>query len=84
MILKSFTLYLLSNHWIACGYFIIHRYLERKNSMTWAIAANLAEYDSENGMHSICDPSIYYCYLRSFYFVLSTLTSIGYGMDSVP
>jgi hypothetical protein len=79
MIVKSFTLYLLSNHWIGCGYFIIHRYFERNNSMTWAIADNLARYNSDFGTHSVCDPGIHYCYLRSIYFVLSTLTSIGYG-----
>lgn len=82
MIIKSFTLYILGNHWIGCGYFMIHRYFERNNSITWAIMDNLAHYNSDVGHHSVCDPNISYCYLRSVYFVLSTLTSIGYGMFS--
>jgi hypothetical protein len=79
MIVKSFTLYILGNHWIGCGYFILHRYFERQNSVTWAIMDNLAKFDPESGTHSVCDQEVLYCYLRSIYFVLSTLTSIGYG-----
>lgn len=79
MIIKSFTLYIFGNHWIGCGFFMLHRYCERHNSVTWAIKDGLASFDHNSGVHSVCDVDISYCYLRSIYFVLSTLTSVGYG-----
>lgn len=77
---KSLLLYAFCNHWLACVYFMIHRYLERESSLTWAIVDNLAVYDEETGHHDVCSRDISYCYVRSLYFVLSTLTSVGYGM----
>jgi len=39
----------------------------------------LAVFDEETGMHDISDKSMAQCYWRAFYFVSSTLTSVGYG-----
>jgi hypothetical protein len=76
---KAIVLYVLVTHWIACGYFMIHRYFLRHSSITWALADRLATYDRSSGTHNVCDKTMFYCYLRSFYFVAATLTSVGYG-----
>jgi voltage-gated potassium channel len=62
---------------------MIHRYLEINQRVTFAIADNLAVYDEITGVHNICNVGISRCYTRTLYFVLSTVTSIGYG-DIMP
>jgi hypothetical protein len=71
--------YFLFNHYLSIGYFFIHRYIERHRQRTWAIADGLASFDADTGQHDIASKSVTLCYLRGLYFVISTLTSIGYG-----
>jgi hypothetical protein len=69
--LKAGIAYLILNHWLACGYFMIHRYAEAKLPMTYVIADGLADYDEATGRHNICNTRTTHCYSRSMYFVLS-------------
>jgi hypothetical protein len=75
----SFFFYFLCNHWLSCCFFMIHRYIEYNHSNTWAIYDGLASFDVFSGTHNICSRSVYHCYARSIYFVISTLSSVGYG-----
>jgi hypothetical protein len=83
MVFKAGYIYILTTHWLACFYFIIHRYFELSSKLTFAVADNLAMYNEDLGMHDICSVFISRCYSRTIYFVLGTLTSIGYG-DIMP
>jgi hypothetical protein len=58
---------------------MIHRYLEANFSVTWAVADNLASFDPLHGQHSVCSRSLFHCYSRSIYFVISTLSTVGFG-----
>ena len=81
--------YVMTNHWCACIWFIIHRYLERDVEYTWATSdcvgtegseTCLASWDEEIGRHSVCNtPNMAPCYLRSLYFVITTISTVGYG-----
>jgi hypothetical protein len=77
--IKTFFFYLVVNHWLACMYFMVHRYPERESAMTWVIADKKADFDPILGKHNICNVDISYCYARAVYFVLGTMTSVGYG-----
>eukprot|EP01033_Poteriospumella_lacustris_P008702 gene8702-6258_t len=79
MMLKAGVVYVILNHWLACVYFMIHRYAERTAPYTYAVADGLAVYDPVTGRHDICTTTVLMCYGRSVYFVLGTMTSIGYG-----
>lgn len=79
MCLKAILLYLITCHVISCCYFMIHRYAELHEEMTYVIADGLATYNPESRTHSICSVKTKMCYFRSIYFVLSTFTSVGYG-----
>ena len=80
-VLKLLLLVILWNHWYACGWFLIHRFLERNVHNTWAIVDGLATYNETSGMHNVMNDSLSpgFCYLRSFYFVIVTMSSVGYG-----
>ena len=79
------------SHWCACIWFCIHWYFERETKYTWATTdcpggdsfANdgcLATWDEISGTHNICDRGlIRHCYIRSIYFVITTLSTVGYG-----
>ena len=95
----------MTNHWLACGWFIIHRYMERNIRHTWAttdcpgssggggggdgigigIGAGygngcLAARDDELGRHNVCNSeSMTTCYICSFYLVITTISTVGYG-----
>jgi CRP-like cAMP-binding protein len=91
VLLKMMFYYILLNHWCACIWFIIHRYFERGLEFTWATtdcpgghdygeAGCLAVWDPETGLHNVCNAaSMWHCYVRSFYVVITTISSIGYG-----
>ena len=90
LLLKMFFFYMLANHWCACIWFIIHRYLERDVQFTWAttdctegdgIASNgcLAKWDTFIGEHNVCNQAISTCYIRAVHFVVTTLSTVGYG-----
>jgi len=94
LLARMWVYYLLLNHWFACVWFIIHRYLERDEERTWATQdcpqANddfpdkcLARWDPEKGEHDICSAvngySISSCYFRAFFFVITTISTVGYG-----
>ncbi|KAL9190988.1 hypothetical protein ACHAXT_000694 [Thalassiosira profunda] len=83
--------YAVANHWVACVWFIIHRYIDRTNRFTWGTAdcpwgadvgseGCLAVWNEELGMHNVCNlDSMRDCYLRSLHFALTTLSTVGYG-----
>jgi len=83
--------YISINHSCACIWFLIHRYLERHTRKTWATTdcpggteygteGCLAVWDEQLGAHNVCNaPEMWTCYVRSFYFVLATIGTIGYG-----
>ena len=76
---KGILAYIVVNHWMACMYFGVHRYLERDVFNTWVVYDNHATYDEETGRHNICNKSVLACYQRSMYFCGTVLTSVGYG-----
>jgi hypothetical protein len=72
--------YLLVNHIFACCWMVIHRYFERHEEFTWATNDGLAVWDEEKGEHDVCtDQKISHCYVRAFHFVITTISSVGYG-----
>jgi len=86
LLVTMFFYYLIINHWCACGWFIIHRYFERNTEFTWATSdcpgggSCLAVWNEVAGQHNVCDEGdIERCYLRSFYFVITTISTVGYG-----
>ena len=82
--------YAIANHIVACIWFIIHRYIERKVESTWATndcpwsaeggsEGCLAKWNATLGEHNVCNmDSMMDCYLRSLHFSLTTLVSIVY------
>ena len=78
-LLKSIFMYISANHLLACMYFMVHRYPERHDTVTWVIMDGHATYDPDTGMHDICNVALSTCYARSVYFTLSTMTSVGYA-----
>jgi CRP-like cAMP-binding protein len=95
-LVRMLSTYTMANHWFACGWFFIHRYLERHEPMTWAIADGLAVYNPMTGEHDMCSPlklvgvkngvfimttssGISKCYSRAFHFVITVISTVGYG-----
>lgn len=90
LLIRMFIYYILVNHSCACVWFIIHRYYEREVADTWATRdcpkaedICMANWDEEKGMHDICSKENGYstadCYTRSFYLVITTISTVGYG-----
>ena len=69
----------------ACVWFFLHAVVERAGDNTWAIHDGLATFNQSSGQHNIMDSEVspLHCLLRSWYFTLSTMSSVGYG-DIVP
>jgi len=78
---KMFVFFLVLNHTFACMWFIIHRYLEIDVHNTWVIADGMATYNATTGEHNIFNPDLspLFLYLRSFYFTITTMSSVGFG-----
>lgn len=91
LLLKMISYYFVVVHWFGCIWFALHRYLEARVKYTWATTDCPGDYDyasdgclsswNENiGRHDICHgASIGRCYTRSVYFVLTTMSTVGYG-----
>ena len=87
LLVTTFFYYVLINHWCACGWFILHRYVERDTELTWATSdcpggevagtiGCLSVWDETLGKHNVCDGGfIARCYIRSFYFVITTIST---------
>lgn len=82
-LLVVFLSYVMCNHWYACVWFAIHRYVEAESRQTWASADSLATRCSTCTQQSdddrVCRISAVDCYLRSAYMVITTISSVGYG-----
>jgi hypothetical protein len=91
LVLKMFFCYFLVIHWCGSLWFAIHRFLEPNVKYTWATTdcpgndqysseGCLAEWSDLEGAHNVCNSAnIRRCYIRSIYFVLTTLSTVGYG-----
>ncbi|GMH89258.1 hypothetical protein TrVE_jg3161 [Triparma verrucosa] len=93
LLIRMFTYYILVNHWCACMWFIIHRYIERDLEFTWATTdcpsagdnekGCMAQWDEASQQHDICSKANGYeindCYIRSFFLVITTISTVGYG-----
>jgi len=83
--------YALVNHFCACIWFAIHRFLEPNVKYTWATTdcptgdgpathGCIAVWKEDENTHNICDDDLIgRCYVRSLYFVLTTTSTVGYG-----
>ena len=80
-VFRMIFLMLFINHLYACLWFIIHRYAENDIHNTWAIVDSLASYDAATARHNILDSNVnpFFAYVRAFYFVITTLSTVGYG-----
>jgi CRP-like cAMP-binding protein len=79
MMMKAGIVYLILNHWLSCVFFMIHRFVEKDSIYTYAVQDGLAHYDPIKGQHDVCSTTVLMCYGRTIYFVVGTMTSIGYG-----
>jgi len=92
LLMRMFFYYALVIHWCGCIWFAIHRFLEHNIQYTWVTtdcpggqvdASNgcLAAWVQDHGTHDICNGGLIgRCYARSIYFVITTLSTVGYGM----
>lgn len=78
-VIKGFLAYVVVNHWMACMYFAVHRYMEGNVYNTWVVSDGYATFNEDTGRHNICNKSVMECYQRSMYFCGTVLTSVGYG-----
>ena len=83
LLLKAGIAYITANHIFSCVYFGIHRYAERGEHITYVVEDGFATYNAATHQHDICNTYLSYCYSRSVYFVLETMTSVSYG-DIIP
>lgn len=79
LVLKAGVVYIILNHWLACGYFMIHRYAEIKAKLTYAIVDGMSTYNPATHRHDICSKTVRYCYARTVYLVMGQMSSVGYG-----
>jgi len=90
LLLRMFFFYILANHWCGCVWFIIHRYIEYNEEFTWATTdcpgdkfdgdSCLSQWNESLQQHDICSNNdIHKCYIRSIYFVITTISTVGYG-----
>jgi len=79
LLVKAGVLYLVLDHWLACGFFSIHHFLERNQKETYVTKdpANICTYDPVSGTHDICSGPLSFCYARSVFFVLSPFREIS-------
>lgn len=87
---RVFGYYFLVIHWFGCIWFAIHRFLELSVQFTWATtdcphgnelgsSGCLSSWLENLGKHDICYGTIRRCYIRAVYFVLTTMSTVGYG-----
>ncbi len=87
---RVFGYYFLVIHWYGCIWFAIHRFVEPTIRFTWAttdcpygneFGSNgcLSSWSESTGKHDICYGTTRRCYIRSVYFVLTTMSTVGYG-----
>ena len=87
---KMIFLFIVMNHLVACVWFIIHRYIEREEKITWATAdcpwddpvgthGCIAKWNETEGRHNVCDLEMIDCYFRSLHFTITTLSTVGFG-----
>lgn len=91
LLMRIIFFYIIANHWVACIWFIIHRYFEHDHQFTWATTdcpwggeaggdTCLAKWDESLGEHNVCNmASMRDCYLRALHFSITTLSTVGYG-----
>ena len=90
LVANVILLFIIANHWIACIWFIIFRYIERNEEITWATAdcpwddpigtqGCIATWNETEGQHSVCDLEMIDCYVRSLHFTITTLSAVGFG-----
>lgn len=91
LLVRILLLYVLAIHWFACSWFAIHRFIEHNVKYTWATTdcpagqpeateGCLSSWIDSDNNHDICyNDMIFKCYIRSIYFVLTTMSSVGYG-----
>jgi len=72
-LLKMLAVYLVVNHWVACIWFSIHRYLEDDVELTWATVDGIGDIGGG------CSTTLSHCYLRSIYNAIQTLSTVGTG-----
>ena len=77
---KVMMTYVLINHFYSCMWMCIHRYLESDVEFTWATVDKISSWDPDEGKHDVCtNKDIERCYVRAFHFVITTISSVGYG-----
>lgn len=68
-LVHAFLYLFMVNHWYACVWIWIYRYVEEYTDMSWAGHDAL----------SVVGEDISARYIRAFYFVITTLSTVGYG-----
>ena len=77
---KVMLTYVLVNHFYACTWMIIHRYYEANVEETWATLDGISAWEATKGQHDVCSSdNVRRCYVRAFHFVITTISSVGYG-----
>jgi CRP-like cAMP-binding protein len=78
LMVKASVLFLVLYHWLACGFFSIHRFIERHQKETYVTMdhSHICHYDYVSGTHDICSGPLSFCYVRSIFFVLSPFREI--------
>lgn len=69
------ALWVLSNHFCACIWVALHRYVAHRDELTWAIAENLCDEDD----HESCVGGLSNVYYHAYYFVVTCTSTVGYG-----
>lgn len=79
--LRIIIILLIINHVSGCVFFFLHRFCVPNAELTWAIRDGLSTYDPLTGTHNVHDDNIsfWYCYLRSIYYTMQMLASVGLG-----
>ena len=90
LLIRIISFYVAIIHWFGCIWFCIHRY-QFNTQFTWATTdcpsgnelagrGCLSEWLPEENHHDVChDNLIRNCYVRAIYFVLTTMSTVGYG-----
>jgi hypothetical protein len=60
-------MFLMLTHLFACGWLILHRYAFNEGMKTWVSKANMQDRDDQE------------LFITSYYFTLTTMTTVGYG-----